>query len=159
MWLQSYARIVCLGHCEDNCLGLTWSKLASSSYWATQESKELDGAQGILDREGVQTLSREGKQQLKWMDYYHSRGCNVSLTCRHFDIARQTFYRWKRRYDPKDLSSLEDRSRQPRHVRKPTWRSPTMRCPEPVEGWRCGTCIDGCPKSVIAYAFRPGDNS
>jgi len=69
----------------------------------------------------IQTLSREGKQRLKWMDYYHSRGYNAALTCRHFDIARQTFYRWKRRYDPKDLSSLEDRSRRPRHVRKPTW--------------------------------------
>lgn len=69
----------------------------------------------------IQTVSREAKQRLKWMDYYRSHGCNASLTCRHFDIARQTLYRWKRQYDPEDLSSLEDRSHRPEHLRKPTW--------------------------------------
>jgi transposase InsO family protein len=67
------------------------------------------------------TLSRETKLRLKWMDYYHTHSCNASLTCRHFGIARQTFYRWKRRYDPDDLRSLEDRSHRPKHIRKPTW--------------------------------------
>ena len=28
---------------------------------------------------------------------------NGRLTCRHFDIHPQTFYRWKRRYDPRRL--------------------------------------------------------
>jgi transposase InsO family protein len=54
------------------------------------------------------------------MDYYHSQGRNARLTCRHFDIAPQTFYRWKRRYDPRRLKSLEDRSRRPRRLRRPT---------------------------------------
>jgi len=54
------------------------------------------------------------------MDYYESHGHNARLTCRHFDISPQTFYRWKRRYDPKNLKTLEDRSRRPRHVRQPT---------------------------------------
>lgn len=54
------------------------------------------------------------------MDYYESHGHNARLTCRHFDISPQTFYRWKRRYDPKNLKTLEDRSRRPRRVRQPT---------------------------------------
>jgi len=33
----------------------------------------------------------------------------------------QTFYRWKRRYNPNNLESLEDRSHQPKRVRRPTW--------------------------------------
>jgi putative transposase len=33
----------------------------------------------------------------------------------------QTFYRWKRRYDPRHIESLEDRSHRPRQVRQPTY--------------------------------------
>ncbi len=66
-------------------------------------------------------LSPEAKRRLKWMDYYHQRGRNARLTCRHFDISAQTFYRWLRRYDPKHLASLEGRSRRPHRVRQGTW--------------------------------------
>jgi putative transposase len=65
-------------------------------------------------------LSRDAKARLKWMDYYRSHGRNARLTCRHFDIAPQTFYRWKRRYDPLRLESLEQRSRRPHRLRQPT---------------------------------------
>lgn len=54
------------------------------------------------------------------MDYYRSNGRNARLTCRHFGIAPQTFYRWKRRYDPRHLESLDDRSRRPKRLRKLT---------------------------------------
>tara|TARA_Y100000310_G_scaffold3880_1_gene4771 strand:- start:31 stop:1062 length:1032 start_codon:yes stop_codon:yes gene_type:complete len=66
-------------------------------------------------------LSRAARQRLKWMDYYRAHGRNAALTCRYFGISRQTFYRWKRRYDPHRLSRLEERSRRPRHLRQPTW--------------------------------------
>lgn len=66
-------------------------------------------------------LSQEARRRLKWMDYYHSHSRNARLTCRHFDISPQTFYRWLRRYNPHRLASLEDRSRRPRRVRQPTW--------------------------------------
>jgi putative transposase len=45
----------------------------------------------------------------------------VSKTCRHFTISRQTFYRWWKRYNPKDLRSLEDRSSRPRRCKRPSW--------------------------------------
>jgi transposase InsO family protein len=73
-----------------------------------------------LDRHGAE-LSREARRRLKWMDHYESHGGNAALTCRYFGISRQTFYRWRRRYNPKRLASLEDRSRRPRRVRQPTW--------------------------------------
>ena len=66
-------------------------------------------------------LSREGKKRLAWFDYYEGHGQNASLTCRYFGISRQTFYRWKSRYDPRQLESLEERSHRPRRVRRPTW--------------------------------------
>ena len=42
-----------------------------------------------------------------------------SLTCRYFGIPQKTFYKWKARYNPRDILSLENYSRRPDHFRKP----------------------------------------
>ena len=62
-------------------------------------------------------ISPEAKKRLKWMDYYRKIK-NVKLTCRYFGIAPKTFYKWKKRFDPHDLTSLEDRDRAPKNMRK-----------------------------------------
>lgn len=69
----------------------------------------------------IPILSKEAKRRLKWMDWYDSHGKNARLTCRHFGISPDTFYRWKNRYNPRDLLSLEDDkiSRTPHKVRQP----------------------------------------
>jgi putative transposase len=65
-------------------------------------------------------LSREARARLDWMDYY--RRChNVALTCRHFGISRQIFYRWQKRYDSRQLTTLESRSHRPHRRRQATW--------------------------------------
>lgn len=64
-------------------------------------------------------LSRTAKRRLKWFDYAKSH--NVSATCRHFGIARSTYYEWKKRYRPDDLTTLEDRSSRPRRCRGRQW--------------------------------------
>jgi len=66
-------------------------------------------------------LSKKARQRLKWFDYYNSHGQNARLTCRHFDISPQTFYRWKRRYNPRHPASLEERTHRPKHLRQPTY--------------------------------------
>jgi transposase-like protein len=48
------------------------------------------------------------------MLFYYFNGRNAARTCRHFGISRQTFYRWKRRFDRHDLTTLEERSHRPR---------------------------------------------
>src|SRR3989344_9589947 len=63
------------------------------------------------------TLSKSARQRLRWFDYYRHCG-NVSLTCRHFGIARKTFYHWQKRYRPTDLTSLEEASRKPKRLRQ-----------------------------------------
>jgi putative transposase len=78
-------------------------------YRLPQSAERLPGAQ----------LSREATQRLRVLDY--ARTHSVAATCRHFGIARSTFYRWQRRYDPKQLSTLENRSSRPRRCRRPTW--------------------------------------
>lgn len=64
-------------------------------------------------------LSKDARLRLKWMDFHVRHGKNVCLTCRHFGISRDTFYRWWKRYDPLDLSTLESRSRAPARRRRP----------------------------------------
>jgi transposase InsO family protein len=71
-------------------------------------------------------LSREAKLRLSWIEHYVRHGSNASLTCRRFGISRDTFYRWWRRYDPHDLSTLEDRSRAPAKRREPSTPLPTQ---------------------------------
>ncbi|MFY9905455.1 MAG: integrase core domain-containing protein [Terriglobales bacterium] len=68
-------------------------------------------------------LSRTAQVRLRWMDFYR-KNKNVALTCRHFGISRQTFYRWLKRYEPLDLTTLEERSHCPRRRRQPTWSFP-----------------------------------
>ena len=75
-----------------------------------------------LARIGVE-LSREARVRLAWMDFYH-RKRNVAHTCRHFGISRQTFYRWQRRFNAYDLTTLEARSHRPHRRRQPTWTFP-----------------------------------
>jgi transposase InsO family protein len=65
-----------------------------------------------------EALSKSAKTRVAWFDY-HRKCQNVSLTCRHFGISRKTFYKWKSVYNPKNLYSLEDRSKTPRRVRQP----------------------------------------
>jgi transposase InsO family protein len=55
------------------------------------------------------------------MTHYLTQGRNAAFTCRHFGISRQTFYRWRRRYDPHNLATLEAGSHRPRRLRRPTW--------------------------------------
>ncbi len=69
----------------------------------------------------IAELSREASKRLKWFDYYNAHGHNARLTCRHFDISPQTFYRWKRRYNAKHLESLEGRSHRPKHLRQSSY--------------------------------------
>ena len=62
-------------------------------------------------------LSQEAKTRLKWMDHYRQTK-NISLTCRHFDISRKTFHKWKKIYNPYNLATLESKDRAPKHKRQ-----------------------------------------
>jgi transposase InsO family protein len=55
------------------------------------------------------------------LQWYEDHGRNARLTCRHFGVSPDTFYRWLRRYRTGGVRALEDRSRRPRRVRRPSW--------------------------------------
>lgn len=64
-------------------------------------------------------LSAEAKHRLKVLDFYYGKaGQNASLTARHFGHARGFVIKWRDRFNPKWLLSLESRSRRPKHLRE-----------------------------------------
>jgi len=78
----------------------------------------IPGSEYIRELVRTGTISPAAAARLRWMDHYSVHG-NACLTCRHFDISAQTFYRWKRRFDPYDLTTLEDGSHRPLKARIP----------------------------------------
>ena len=75
------------------------------------------GVLGIQPFLNPPQLSQGAKSRLKWMDCYH-RTKNISLTCRHFNISRKTFHKWKKLYDPYNLATLESKDKAPKHKRQ-----------------------------------------
>ena len=72
------------------------------------------------------SLSKDALKRLWWMDWYHTHGANAQATCRHFGLSKSVFYRWKARYNPYNLKTLEDdkKTRRPKRLREmttPTW--------------------------------------
>lgn len=76
---------------------------------------------GYISRISRGDITSRAKVRLSWMDYYQKTR-NARLTCRHFGISPDTFYKWQRRYKPLNLKSLEDdpRTRRPKRLRTPT---------------------------------------
>jgi len=62
-------------------------------------------------------LSRAARGRLEWIIFWEKNRNDVSLTARHFGIARKTFYKWTARFDKLALRGLEDESRVPRRKR------------------------------------------
>lgn len=88
-------------------------------YFKFKEVKLANKYQRWLGIAKTLKLSSKAILRLKWIIYYHTKADqNVSLTCRHFDISRKTFYKWFNRFDEINLLSLEDQSKAPLHVRQ-----------------------------------------
>lgn len=66
----------------------------------------------------VLDISPEAKRRLKWLDWYAAHGRNARLTCRHFGISPDSFYRWRKRFKPYHLNTLESISSRPKSFRK-----------------------------------------
>lgn len=59
-------------------------------------------------------LSKEALKRLEWIDWYFAHGKNARLTIRHFGISPDTFYHWKRIFNPYNLKTLEEVKRGPK---------------------------------------------
>lgn len=75
----------------------------------------------IVPPSGAHPVSREERKRSAWLRWHAEHGSNVSRTCRHFGIARPTFYRWQHRFAQSGLSGLTDRSHRPIRARRSRW--------------------------------------
>ena len=68
------------------------------------------------------SLSKKALTRLSWFDWYCTHGKNAEATCRHFGISKSVFYRWKNRFNPRYLKTLEfdTKTRRPKRVRRMT---------------------------------------
>ena len=68
----------------------------------------------------VSPLTEKAKQKLKILDWHRSRNKNVSLTARHFGLTRKTMRKWQEQFNRLGIIGLNEQSRRPKRVRKPT---------------------------------------
>ncbi len=73
-----------------------------------------------FSRHSPPELSQKEVDRLRVITIWHETK-DMELVCDTFGISRATFYRWLKRFDPRDLSSLREESRRPRQLRKPLW--------------------------------------
>lgn len=70
-------------------------------------------------------LSSKARERLEWIIFYLTVGKkNARATANYFGIASKTFHKWKSRFNPKFIQSLEEHSRAPK--KKRTWEVTTL---------------------------------
>jgi len=65
-------------------------------------------------------LTERAKYKIKILDWHRAHGNNISLTARHFGLGRTTLHRWVKRFRHYGIIGLNEHSRKPKNVRKPT---------------------------------------
>ena len=85
--------------------------------------KILPGAKTLSK---IMDISPEAKRRLKWLEWWAAHGRNTRLTCRHFGISPDTFYRWQKRFKPGYLRTLESLSSKPKSLRQSSISSLTI---------------------------------
>jgi len=84
--------------------------------------KRLPKDKYTLWRDNAQRFPKEVRLRLDWIILYETKfQRNTALTCRHFGIARKTFYHWYHRFNDTDLHTLTNQSRAPHLTRRPEY--------------------------------------
>jgi transposase len=60
-------------------------------------------------------LPREVRRRLAVIRHAEEVTGTVAMTCRYYEISRQVYYRWLRRYQERGIDGLRDLSRRPHH--------------------------------------------
>jgi hypothetical protein len=66
------------------------------------------------NRARLRKLSRGALARLEWMIYYERHARDAGLTARHYGISGKTFWKWRKRFNERDLSTLVNRCPNPR---------------------------------------------
>ena len=84
------------------------------NYYFPQKTLVLPEKWELLRALGKEKLSVSAQLKLEWIIAYHTVFReNVKYTALHFGISRKTLHKYIKRFDEKDLPSLEEHSRAP----------------------------------------------
>lgn len=115
----------------------------------------LDRHASWRNRGKQRKLSRGAMARLEWMIHFERHEENAQKTARHFGIAPKTLWKWKKRFDERDLSTLEERSRVPARKRM---RTITEREEVRIVDLRRSHLRWGKEKIALVYAKRYGSS-
>jgi len=77
-----------------------------------------------LSRHRPIVLSPKAQERLRWLRCFEAlrkQGLSSSQASQTLFIPRSTLYRWQRRLKKEGAKGLEERSRRPKNLRRPTW--------------------------------------
>lgn len=74
----------------------------------------------LMASEEAAALSAAARERLNWIAYVVRQRCSISEACVHLGISRSSLHRWLERFDPADLTSLEEKSHEPHAMRAST---------------------------------------
>ena len=101
---------------------IRWTKMLAASpglaYWQAKDT--IPTKWQLLRNLGKTTLTPREQEKLEWIIFYHTIGKKkVIPTATYFGITRKTLHKYLKRFDDKQLRSLEEHSRKPKETR--TW--------------------------------------
>jgi transposase InsO family protein len=97
-----------------------FKKSVELAYFPTKDAplkEKWVRVRAVAEEIGLSPLARE---KLEWIIFYHTVGKeNASFTASYFGLTRKTLHKWLKRFDEKNLLTLEEKSRAP--IQKRNW--------------------------------------
>ena len=88
------------------------------NFYFPSHDKKLPDKWTLLHTVGKDQLNLQAQLKLEWIIFYYTVGNKKVLpTARHFGITRKTLHKWLKRFDEKNLLTLEERKRIPEKKR------------------------------------------
>ena len=88
------------------------------NYYFPSKPLKIDPKWVIIRKVGQETLTGQAQLKLEWMIFYHAVAMgNAKKTANHFGINRKTLHKWLKRFDERNLKTLEEASRRPVNTR------------------------------------------
>ena len=90
------------------------------NYFFSARPIEIPSKWVLLRSVAKDTLSSKAQEKLEWIIFYHNiSGRNALSTASYFNINPKTLHKWKKRFNEKNLPSLEEHRRTP--IRRRAW--------------------------------------
>jgi len=97
-----------------------FAKSVNLAYFPSKDGPLKDWCTRLRGISQAVGLSASAKEKLEWIIFYYTVGKrNAKSTASYFGITRKTLHKWLRRFDEKNLRSLEERSRAP--IKRRDW--------------------------------------